>query len=148
MFVKHNFADQYVHCTLYRGQLDNGQDGNGYLVAGVDTIADMYLDTSLDMEMENNTGVFITSSDLPLDPLYLDVGGVVELDTGSTASKVQVIHNMLPDIEGQFKLHLSTINVTKTLAIGYCVPASADIEVFSSGFQPFAKNACISGVSG
>ena len=120
---------------MYREQLDNGQDQNGYLATGVDTIADMYLDTSLDMEMENNTGVFITSSDLPLDPLYLDVGSVVELDTGSTASKVQVIHNMLPDIEGQFKLHLSTINVTKTLAIGYCVPASANVEVYLLDFK-------------
>ena len=132
---------------MYRNQLDNGQDQNGYLTNEVDTIADMYLDTSLDMEMESNTGVFITSSDLPLDPLYLDVSRVVELDTGSTASKVQVIHNMLPDIEGQFKLHLSTINVTKTLAIGYCVPASADIEVFSSGFQSLAMNAWILGFS-
>ena len=133
--------------NMYRNQLDNGQDQNGYLATGVDTIADMYLDTSSDIDMENRTGVFITSSDLPLDPLFLDVGRVVELDTGSTASKVQVIHNMGLDSEGQLKLHLSTINVTKTLAIGYCVPASANVEVFSSGFQSLAMNAWILGFS-
>ena len=99
----------------------------------MDTIADMYLDTSWDMERENNTGVFITSSDLPHDPLFLDVGKVVELDTGSTAPKVQVIHNMLgADSEGQIKLQLSSINVTKTLAIGYCIPTGANVEVFCS----------------
>ena len=110
-----------------RGQLDNGQDQDGYLDnTGEDTITDMYLD----MDMENNTGVFITSSDLPLDPLFLDVGRVVELDTGSTAPKVQVIHNMMAASGGQLKLHLSSINATKTLAIGYCVPTSATVEVF------------------
>ena len=46
-------------------------------------------------KMENNTGVFVTSSDLPLDPLYLAAGGVVELDTGLTASKVQVWRTQL-----------------------------------------------------
>ena len=110
----------------YRGQLD-------LATSRTDTIADKYRDK------ENSTGVFITSSDLPHDPLFLEVGRVVELDTGATAPKVQVIHNMLTaDSEGQIKLQLSSINVTKTLAIGYCVPASANVEVFSAQFQAFA----------
>ena len=59
----------------------------------------MYLDISVD-KMENNTGVFVTSSDLPLDPLYLAAGGVVELDTGLTASKVQVCeHSSLSNMD-------------------------------------------------
>ena len=116
----------------YRGQLD-------LATRGTDTIGDVYLDPSADMDLENNTGVFITSSDLPHDPLFLEVGRVVELDTGATAPKVQVIHNVVAaDSEGQIKLQLSSINVTKTLAIGYCVPASANVEVFSSQFQAFA----------
>jgi len=107
-----------------RGQLN-------LATTGTDTIGDVYMDTSVDMDMENSTGVFITSSDLPHDPLFLDVGKVVELDTGSTAPKVQVIHNMLgADSEGQIKLQLSSINVTKTLAIGYCIPTGANVEVF------------------
>ena len=123
----------------YRGQLD-------LATRGTDTIGDVYLDPSADMEMntsadmglENSTGVFITSSDLPHDPLFLEVGRVVELDTGATAPKVQVIHNVVAaDSEGQIKLQLSSINVTKTLAIGYCLPASANVEVFSSRFQAF-----------
>ena len=110
----------------YRGQPD-------LATSGTDTIADKYRDK------ENSTGVFITSSDLPHDPLFLEVGRVVELDTGATAPKVQVIHNVVAaDSEGQIKLQLSSINVTKTLAIGYCLPASANIEVFSFQFQAFA----------
>ena len=35
----------------------------------------------------------------------------------------------MPNSGGELKLHLSTINVTKTLAIGYCVPENATIEV-------------------
>ena len=124
----------------YRGQLDlatSGTDtiGDVYL----DPSADMDMDNSADMDMENSTGVFITSSDLPHDPLFLEVGRVVELDTGATAPKVQVIHNVVAaNSEGQIKLQLSSINVTKTLAIGYCLPASANIEVFSFQFQAFA----------
>ena len=115
----------------FRGQLN-------LATTGTDTIGDVYMDTSVDMDMENSTGVFITSSDLPHDPLFLEVGRVVELDTGATAPKVQVIHNVVAaDSEGQIKLQLSSINVTKTLAIGYCVPASANVEVFSSRFQAF-----------
>ena len=99
----------------------------------MDTSADKYLDTSVDMNLENSTGVFITSSDLPHDPLFLEVGRVVELDTGATAPKVQVIHNVVAaDSEGQIKLQLSSINVTKTLAIGYCIPTGANVEVFCS----------------
>ena len=110
----------------FRGQLN-------LATTGTDTIGDVYMDTSVDMDMENSTGVFITSSDLPHDPLFLDVGKVVELDTGSTAPKVQVIHNMLgADSEGQIKLQLSSINVTKTIAIGYCIPTGANVEVFCS----------------
>ena len=123
----------------FRGQLN-------LATTGTDTIGDVYMDTSVDMDMENSTGVFITSSDLPHDPLFLDVGKVVELDTGSTAPKVQVIHNVVAaDSEGQIKLQLSSINVTKTLAIGYCVPASANIEVFSVQFQAFKRNLGVSG---
>ena len=124
----------------YRGQLDLATSGTDTIADKyLDTSADKYLGTSADMEMENNTGVFITSSDLPHDPLFLEVGRVVELDTGATAPKVQVIHNVVEaDSEGQIKLQLSSINVTKTLAIGYCVPASANVEVFSSQFQAFA----------
>ena len=123
----------------YRGQLDlatSGTDtiGDVYL----DPSADMDMDNSADMDMKNSTGVFITSSDLPHDPLFLEVGRVVELDTGATAPKVQVIHNVVAaNSEGQIKLQLSSINVTKTLAIGYCLPASANVEVFSSRFQAF-----------
>ena len=121
----------YLLLWSYRGQLDLSTTGK-------DTIADAYKGTSLDIE--NSTGVFITSSDLPLDPLFLDVGRVVELDTGLTSPKVQVIHNMVSDRrEGQeIKVQLSSINVTKTLAIGYCLPARANVEVFSSSFQSFA----------
>ena len=118
----------------YRGQLDLSTTGK-------DTIADAYMGTSLDMDIENSTGVFITSSDLPLDPLFLDVGRVVELDTGLTSPKVQVIHNMLSDRrkgQQEIKVQLSSINVTKTLAISYCLPAGANVEVFSSLFQSFA----------
>ena len=122
----------------YRGQLD-------LATSGTDTIGDVYLDPSADMDMdnsadmdlENSTGVFITSSDLPHDPLFLEVGRVVELDTGATAPKVQVIHNVVA-ADSEIKLQLSSINVTKTLAIGYCVPASTNVEVFSSRFQAFA----------
>ena len=118
----------------YRGQLDlatSGTDtiGDVYL----DPSADMDMDNSADMDMKNSTGVFITSSDLPHDPLFLEVGRVVELDTGATAPKVQVIHNVVAaDSEGQIKLQLSSINVTKTLAIGYCIPTGANVEVFCS----------------
>ena len=129
----------------YRGQL-------GLATIGIDTIADKYLDpsgdmdmdTSANMDLENSTGVFITSSDLPHDPLFLEVGRVVELDTGATAPKVQVIHNVVA-ADSEIKLQLSSINVTKTLAIGYCLPASANIEVFSFQFQAYMRNLGVSG---
>jgi hypothetical protein len=80
-------------------------------------------------DLPGSSQLFLTSSEAPQTPVFPVQEGILELDTGPTAPTIQVVHNVWLDRERRLRVSLASLNATKTVVLGYCMPAKATIQV-------------------